>query len=77
MTEIDKILDRTFFLLIYRLPGRFRPLRERETIALHLEEALERTSLDRSYLVEAYMKVEGGFFPLLLEGKAIESGVKS
>lgn len=75
MTELDKILNRTFFILIYCLPGPYRQLRERETIALHLEEALERTNLDRSHLVEAYMKVESGFFPLLLEGKAIEAGV--
>ena len=77
MTEIVKILGRTFFLLIYRLPAPCRQLRERETIALHLEEALERTSLDRSYLVEAYMKVEGGWLPLLLAGNSIEVGVKS
>lgn len=77
MTEIDKILGRTFFLLIYRLPGPCRQLRERETIALHLEEALERAHLDRSYLVEAYMKVEGGWLPLLLGCNSIEVGVKS
>jgi hypothetical protein len=74
---VDEILERTFFVLIYRLPGRFQQVRDRETFALHLEEALERTKLSRSHLVDAYMKVEGGFFPLLLADKAIEAGVES
>lgn len=73
---VDEILERTFFVLIYRLPGKFQQVRERETFALHLEEALERTSIDRSYLIDAYMQVEGGMFPLLLADKAIEKVAK-
>jgi hypothetical protein len=74
---VPDILERTFFVLYYKIPGRYQQVRERETFALHLEEALERTHLDRSVLVDAYMQVEGGFFPLLLADKAIEVGVES
>lgn len=75
--DVQTILDRTFFLLTYRLPGRFEQERTRETFALNLEEALQRTHLDRSVLIDAYMQVEGGMFPLLLADKAIEMGVWS